>query len=473
LSPVQKTLRALAEIARKEGRELHIVGGYVRDALLGRQSRDLDFVVSENADSFARRVAFLLRGSYDTLDSGPQLARVSLIADDGLPLVLDFSLRRGQEIAEDLCRRDFTVNAMAISLDSYLNERDWPGKIIDPCGGKSDLAAGLLRLTSEQSVRDDPVRLLRAVRFLHKLNLEFAPGTAQVLRRNARLIRYAYSQKLSIEFFKLLSGTHVAGNLRLLFEDLQVLPALYHPFAAMADTKFDGENLLTRGLRNCELLETFLLGDSVFSPGLSAGLQAHLQQELAAGRPRIAYLKLACILHEAEKINTRCAGKAHSLRIFKFETSGEMHISYLAKRLCLSAAERDYLVTLVNNRFRPLYIRMDEGMSPPLQRFFYQFRDCAPELVLLAMASQQADGGKNIQTASFAGILELFFAGAAEHLPKPLLSAEEVMEFFNLPPARQVGSLLEAAYAAQIEGKVTRRSEALSLISTLLEQVER
>lgn len=468
---MRSTLRVLADIAAKEGKELYIVGGFVRDALLGKQSRDLDFVVNEDADSFARRAAFLLRGSYDPLDSGAQHARIRLTADDGLPVVFDFSLRRGKNTVEDLRQRDFTVNAMAVSLQNYLHKEDWPEEIIDPCNGKEDLAAGLLRLTSEKSLHDDPVRLLRAARFLQKLDLKFAPGTLQILRRNAGLVRQALSNKLSVELFKLLSGRRTADSLRVLHEDIQVLAALYPPFAAMDASVADGEGLLTHGLRTCDYLETCLLDGQLFPPGLSASLLAHLRREIEPERPRLAYLKLACVLHDVGMIGSGSSSPYR--RFFSHEVAGEPYVADFAKRLRFTAAERNFLSVLVCNHSRPFYIRTDEGISPPLQRFIYQFSDCAPELILLAMADQAVSKEKNLaQAPCFAAILELFFAGAAERLPRPLLTAEEVMDFFNLPPARPVGRLLEAAYAAQIEGRVSKRSDALSLISTLLEQGE-
>jgi len=466
------TLRALAEIAGREGKGLYIVGGFVRDALRGRQSRDLDFVVSEDADSFTRRAAFLLRGSYDPLDSAAQHARIRLIADDALPLVLDFSLCRGRDIVADLRRRDFTVNAMAVLLDDYLNEQDWPENIIDPCDGKKDLAAGVLRLTSEESLSDDPVRLLRAARFLCKLELQFDPGTKLLLRRNARLVSQAFVNKLSVEFFKLLSEKHTAESLRVLHRDLQVLEAIYPPFAVMAERVIGEEDLLTHGLQTCWCLEESLHGETLFSTGLSLKLQEHLQRDLEPEHPRLAYLKLACVLHDAGMIESPSAGRDRCPPFFSHEVAGAAQVAAFASRFRLTGMEREFITTLVCNHSRPLYLCPDEGMSPPMQRFFYQFRALVPELVLLAMADQAAGRERELAKATSVKVLEMFFSGAAESLPKPLLSAEEVMEFFNLPPARPVGRLLEAAYAAQTEGKLTGRSEALSLISALLDQDE-
>lgn len=468
------TLRALADIARKEDKKLYLVGGFVRDALRGTQSRDLDLVVSEEAAWFARRAAFSLQGSYDPLDSVAQLSRVRIIADDGLPLVLDFSQRRGGRIEDDLRHRDFTINAMAVSLDDYLNEQDWQGRICDPCGGKDDLATGILRLTAEEVLRDDPVRLLRSVRFLHKLSLQFDPETVEMLRRDARFISTALGSKLAIEFFKLLSGSRAAESLRVLHEDLGVLAAFFAPFSAMAATKSDGEDILTHGLYTCELLEKILLGSIVSFPEILPKLSLHLQKDVAEQRPRLAYLKLACILHDVGKIDGRSGKSGQAARFFSHELAGEAYVASLVKRLKLSGEEGKFLSVLVCNHSRPLYAGKEAGYLPAQLRFFHQFRDGVPELVLLALANlasgREADGER---VARLTGLLEQFFAGAAADLPEPTISAQDVMEFFKLPPARPVGQLLEAAYAAQLAGKVTRRSEALALISKLLEQAER
>lgn len=469
------TLRALADIARKEDKKLYLVGGFVRDALRGTQSRDLDLVVSEEAAWFARRAACSLRGSYDPLDTAAQHSRVRTIADDGLPLVLDFSQCRGKNIVDDLRLRDFTVNAMAVSLDDYLNKQDWQGRICDPCDGKNDLAAGILRLTAEECLQDDPVRLLRAVRFLHKLSLRFDPESKEMLRRNAGFIGNALKGKLAIEFFKILSGSRAAESLRVLHEDLGILSALFAPFGAMAATKSNGEDLLTHGLYTCELLEEILLGNVVSFPEMLPKLSLHLQKDVVEQCPRFAYLKLACILHDVGKIDRRSGKSGQAARFFSYELAGEAYVAGLVKRLNLSSEEGKLLSVLVCNHSRPLYIGKEAEGLPARLRFFQQFRDSVPELVLLALANAAADrwaDGKDLVTR-LTGLLEQFFAGAAADLPEPTISAQDVMEFFKLPPARPVGQLLEAAYAAQLAGKVTRRSEALALISKLLEQAGR
>ena len=137
------------------GPPAHFVGGAVRDRLLGREVHDLDVVVEGDALLLARRLADDLGGAYVTLDKDHGLARVVVGADQ-----IDVARLRGHNLDADLRLRDFTVNAMAMPVAEWASAAP---TIIDPLGGRGDLAAGVIRATSEHALRDDPARLLRAL----------------------------------------------------------------------------------------------------------------------------------------------------------------------------------------------------------------------------------------------------------------------------------------------------------------------
>jgi|GEM_PF-798295 tRNA nucleotidyltransferase/poly(A) polymerase len=465
------TLAALAAVAAKEERRLFIVGGFVRDALMGIQSRDVDMVVNDEAEQFAKHVSWRLRGGYELLNSKLQFSRVTVCADDGLPLTLDFSLQRGRHIADDLCFRDFTVNAMAISLEDYLKGDGWEDYVSDPCGGKADLAAGLLRLTSEECLRDDPVRLLRSARFLHKVGLRLDGETAEMIRRNAPLIRQSAKMKLAIEFFQLLSAPQAADGIRVLHYDLNVLSSFFPPLGTMACVSEGGEDLLTHGLRTCDCLDEFLSTTSCFPGRLVEQLHSHLKTEVTDRRRRLAYLRLACLIHDIGKLDASAACTAH---LFSHEQAGEAYVGSLARLLKLSEGESALLTALVCAHSRVLYIEEGPAGLAGKLRFFRQFGDYVPELILLGIANLSAQGRcSDERVAILISILDEYFSGAGQELPAPIISAREVMEFFNLPPSRAVGGLLEQSYAAQLSGTVKTHGQALALISTLIDRWER
>lgn len=466
---MKNTLASLAAIAAREKKSLYIVGGFVRDSLLGKESRDVDMVVKDEAEQFAKHVAWLLRGEYELLDSFNQFSRVTVDADDGKPLFLDFSLMKGGRLEEDLCNRDFTVNAMAVSLDEYLERGFRRGKLVDPFNGMADLQAGIIRLTAGHCLRDDPVRLFRAVRFRLKLGFVFAPETLAELRKEAVHIRRANKIKLAMELFQILSRDDATEALRCLMDEIQVLDIFFPPFQAMRSYDSENGNLLAHGLRSCACLDEILAGKSGLPQPLLSTLITHLSGTLRDVRKRVAYLRLACLTHDIGKLDSQ-PGCGNNQRMFSHELAGEVYVDSLSARLQLNEEEERYLAALVCGHTRPCHLSLDaEGLAARL-RLIKQYQEMTPELFLLAMANDAAKNGYGTECQkSLAALLGEYFTMSWHNLPEPLISAREIMEFFRLPPTRAVGRLLEEMYLKQLAGEVKNRSEAFSSISRLLE----
>jgi tRNA nucleotidyltransferase/poly(A) polymerase len=460
VSLMRGTLGELLAIAGQLERKIHVVGGFIRDALLGVASRDVDMTVDRDALQFAKKVCWLLDGEYELLDSRAELSRVTVMADDGKRLCLDFSLARGRTMEDDLCCRDFTVNAMAVPLERYLAAESWPEHLIDPAGGRRDLEQRILRLVSEDCLRDDPVRLVRAPRFMQKLGLALEEKSAVLIRRNAPLVSEATNVKLSLELFLLLNTPEAAEGLHLLWS-LGVLGEIYPPFADMSAACSEEGDLLAHGLATLRRLEIILSGGSGLDHTLLPLIKLHLAEEVADRRSRLACLKLACLLHDSGKLQAAGGKRKH----FSHEQAGVAYAAGLARRLKLGQKETGLLTALVQNHSRPVYLA-GRHLQAPRSRFFVQFGEMAPDLLLLALANR---GGKPADLPALAEkLLAEYFSGRAASLPKPVVTAGEVMEFFGLPPTRALGALLEEVYEAQMEGKVADKGEALSLISVLL-----
>lgn len=462
---MRESLRVLASMAEHEKKAIYIVGGFVRDMLRGLESRDVDMVVSEEAEQFAKRAAWRLRGNYELLDSHSQYSRIKLTASDGKPLTFDISLLQGNGITADLSRRDFTVNALAVKLSNYLSDEAWARKIVDPCGGVLDLHDKVLRLTSERCLTEDPVRLFRAARFSLKLGFTVAAESKLLLQKNAGLVRNAQKMKLALELFQLLVQPYAAEGLRILQEEFACLTPFFPPFYRMSVMKNNGETLLKHGLSTCQKLDEFCASQAE-QDELKKKISTHLQQPLSEYRPKITYLRLACLLHDVGKVDGEPCGTTLPPS-FNHEIAGEQYISSLAKRLYLSEEEEQYLIRLVCNHSRPGFL-IQSGLGSRF-RYFRQFQEMAPDLLLLAMANTAAHG--NITASeSMADFLRHYFQGSYKSLPQPLVSAQDIMSFFNLPPVRTVGGLLEEVYAAQLDGSVTSKSEAMALVSRLLDK---
>jgi hypothetical protein len=188
------------------GAEVYLVGGAVRDALLGGHSHDLDFVLPGDAPRIARRVANALGGAYYLLDGERGTGR-AVVNDEHGAVILDFARFRGTDLLGDLRARDFTINAMAISLGNA-------GELIDPMSGATDLAARRLRMCSAESLEQDPLRLLRAVRLAQQFGLRIERETRAAMRRAAPRLAEVSAERRRDELFKILEGPFPEDGLR-------------------------------------------------------------------------------------------------------------------------------------------------------------------------------------------------------------------------------------------------------------------
>jgi poly(A) polymerase len=168
-------LRVLQDLAQARRVQVFLVGGTVRELALGGTSPDIDLAVSRQTLELAQDAARALGGTYVLLDEGERTARVVAGA-----AILDLAEFRGPDLTADLKGRDFTINALALDLAALLAGR--PPELIDPLGGRADLAAGRIRMVAAANLADDPLRLLRAYRFAASHGFSVTPETEAAIQ---------------------------------------------------------------------------------------------------------------------------------------------------------------------------------------------------------------------------------------------------------------------------------------------------
>ncbi len=190
-----------------------VVGGTVRDVLLNRQVKDLDFVINEDAIKLAREFAEQINGSYVLLDEFFQIGRV---VKDGI--TIDFSRLSGNSIEDDLQERDFTINAIATDLDLK--------KLIDPFNGLQDLNKKKIRMVKEENLKADPLRILRAYRFNVTLDFEIDEKTREALKKNAHLMKVTAKERIKEELWKIVSVEKSVKTVEIMIED-EIFKAIF------------------------------------------------------------------------------------------------------------------------------------------------------------------------------------------------------------------------------------------------------
>jgi putative nucleotidyltransferase with HDIG domain len=439
-------VRALLATAHEllPGTPAYLVGGAVRDALLGRELYDLDLAVGGDAPAFARALADLLGGSYVLLDAERATARVAL--SEGPVRVIDVAALRGETIEADLAERDFTIDAFAVPLAAAR------AAIIDPHRGRLDWGKRLIRLVSDHALTDDPLRMLRAVRLAVQLDFRIEDGTAEAIRRQARLINEASPERQRDEITRALATPRAAQALRLM-DSLglleQVFPEVTAGRGVAQPKEYHHWDVFDHAIETVAALD-FMLAEQAPRRAREArfwraqrdafdiaapGLRAYLSEEPSEGRPRAVLLKLAGLLHDVAKPETRAPDADGRIRFFGHADIGAKTARSVLRRLRFSRHEAELVATMVEEHLRPG--QLTQGDLPTRRALFRFFRDtgeAADGILLLSLADGLAARGPRMPLDAWRGHVAYIahvFARRSEDegivRPRRLLTGEEVM----------------------------------------------
>jgi poly(A) polymerase len=481
-SPLVDTVR---QICAERHIRAWLVGGAVRDVLLGRMVHDWDVAVERDAILLARATADRLNADVYVLEAELDMARV--LVDDTM---IDFARLRDANLELDLAGRDFTINAMAIDL----NHPDW---IIDRFNGQADLEERVIRAIGESSLTHDPVRMLRAVRQSASLSMAIDPQTAEWIAAHAPLIVNSPAERVRDELNKTLEQGDVADSL-LLLDAFGLLPHLLPEVAALQGVTqslphhWDVYEHTLRVIDALELIGTRWLGfdqadegalmlpvipnfvwDSLFLtlPQYSDPLRAHL-----AVNERWLLLKWTALLHDIGKPATKTVDNNGRTRFFGHDELGARLTEERLRTLRFSKDEIDRVTGVIGGHMRPHWLAEVPLTRRALYRFFRDTKDYGVDILLLSMADHLATHGQEIDRATWverlgmiAEMFETYFSQHAEIVaPPPLVNGNDIMQELGLPPGKQIGVILEAIREAQASGEVLTREEALTVARRVL-----
>jgi poly(A) polymerase/tRNA nucleotidyltransferase (CCA-adding enzyme) len=456
----REALQALDAALGPRGRAW-VVGGAVRDALLARAADDLDVAVPAGAVGLGRALADRLGAAFVLLDEGRGVCRVVGAVH------VDLADFRGPDLAADLRGRDFTVNALAAPVHDLVVRGD--AALEDATGGVSDLAHRRVRLCAPGSLRDDPVRVLRAARLAIEPGWTLAPDVEPAAREAAAAVAGASAERVRDELIALLSGPSAGAGLRLL-DRLGVVDVVLPESLAMRRTpqplphRFD---VWEHSLRAVEAADAIAGGIERLEPW-AAEVREHLAEELGDGLDRAAALKLAALLHDVAKPDTRAVVDGR-IRFIGHDRLGAERARAIATRWRLSGRARDVLARLVDQHLRPMHLaQAGEITRRARYRFFRDLGNDARDLLLLSLADASAvrgDSPFHVWAGPAGDVLRTLMAGMVEEArataSAPLLGGDDVMQALGIGPGPAVGRLLGEVREAQAEGLIRTRDEAL------------
>ena len=477
---VQKAL----DLLRRGGIQTWLVGGSVRDLLLGRATHDFDFVVEADGLEVARQVANALRRPFFILDGDRRFGRV-VARHAGQPIYLDFAPLTGGTLEADLRQRDFTVNALALDVAQD------PPELVDLVGGLEDLREGLLRAASPTAFDADPVRMLRAVRFCAELGFRLDPATEALIPPRAGSLGRTSWERIRDEMCRLLAPAGARDQVASLHR-LGLLAPVLPEVAALEGVQQSPphrHDVFRHTLQVLAELEAVLAlvgaGDAPPGPeappwayeGLGArlepfaeGLREHLAQPSGFGRSQALLLKWAALLHDVGKSQCQSREPDGRIRFLQHDAAGARMARKVALRLRLDRREVETLQTVVQHHMRPSLLAEEPQVTGrAIYRYFRDTGEAGVGTVLLALADHLATRGPNLQPDRWtrrldlaARLLEAYFLRREEAVAPPRLVRGEDLLALGVPQGPQIGALLEALREAQAEGAVTTRAEALT-----------
>jgi len=436
----------ISQISKKfesAGFEIYIVGGSVRDILMGKTPKDWDFTTNARPDDIQK---IFPESFYDNRFGTVGIAgkkfgksweeqvfeittfrKESGYSDRRHPDVVKFA----KTLKEDLARRDFTINAMALPINCRLQSTDYTKEIVDPFSGQEDLKNKVVRAVGDPYLRfsEDALRMIRAVRLATQLKFQIAPNTHQAIKENALLIKRVSGERIRDEIFKILSSQYPADGFWLLRNSgllSLILPEVEKGF---------------------EVEQKTIGRHHIYDVG------THSFKSLEACPSKDPLVRFAALLHDVGKPVSVGKDEKGTTTFYNHEVIGAHIIRAIAERLHLSKADREKLVTLV----RWHQFSVDEATTPAAVRRF--IRRVGVKNIKDMVDVRVADrlGGGLTEATSWR--LRRFMKMVEKELHPPFsvtdlaIDGNDVMKILDIPPGPEVGKILQELFDEIEEGK--------------------
>ena len=466
----RRLLHDLQRFAASTGVSLFVVGGTTRDVCLARHVDDIDVALAGDVMAFARAFANALGAAYVPLDAPRGEARVVYRKRDSI----DFARLRGGDIVDDLRQRDFTINALACPLTTFLMEAE--PAFIDPLGGWPDLQARLVRMASPHSFADDPVRLLRAFRLAAVLEFTLAPRTQEAMPPLVSRLAATAAERIQSELVKLFTARQAHPQV-VTMAQLGLLDVLFPELVTRATPQHERcrEDLLAHALYTHRAVETLINTPASVVPTVAELVSQYVQMG-----ERAPLLKWAALLHGIGPATAPLEGQ-ETLRPCSSDAGRAAEIwQQVAGRLKLSRARTDYVSRIIVHHRRPFELVILDGQGGLAPRLVYQWFKALGEDVLgsfvlaigEAVARQRegphADDVRSLERV-VARLWEIYRGRILPVLQGPrLVTGDDLQRLFGLSPGPFFKPLLEELEIAQVEGHIGTRDEALQWLQARL-----
>ena len=445
-----KLFKLISKTAEDSGLSVYIVGGYVRDLLMKRAApTDIDFVTEGSGIALAQSVAAVI--ATETKVSVFKTYGTAMFRYQGLELEFvgarkesynaesrNPSVEQGT-LEDDQKRRDFTINAMAISL----NQESF-GELVDPFHGVEDMEKRILRtpLEPEQTYSDDPLRMMRAVRFAATLGFSIEENSLEAIKKEAHRIKIVTIERIMVEFNKIMLSEKPSTGLKIM-KDTGLLELIIPELTAL-----EGIEEVEGQTHKDNFWHTLEVVDNI------------------SQNTENLWLRWAALLHDIGKAPTKKFVKGTGWTFHGHEFLGSKMVKTLFQRLKLPLGkDMKYVQKMVKLSSRPIALISDEASDSALRRMLFDAGEDLEDLFTLCKADittkntqKQEKFKKNFEYVA----QKIKEVEEKDHIRnfQPPITGEEIMEMFNLAPGREIGILKERVKEAILEGNIPNEKEA-------------
>ncbi len=437
----------------------YIVGGSIRDLMLGCTPADYDIAVLGEPAVFAQKIGSMISGRVVKLGRpGESLYRI--VSDR---MTVDISQTKGETIEADLGRRDFTINAMAYDLSQE--------RFIDPFGGAADLARKIIRMVSNRVFSDDPVRLLRAFRLAALLDFKIDPETDSRIRQDASRIRESAGERIRDELIRLFGCARSFPQVSRM-ADNGLINSIIPEFSTLLGCSQNTHHEYDVRFHTLEAfyqLEQILNSLKNWFPKHLDGLNNIFYTD------RGALLKWAILLHDIEKPSARTEDADGCVHFYRHEKKSAVKAEEICRRIRFSNHETAFIKTVIFYHMRPLFLFQahlnNQVSSRAITRFFMASKEDTPAVLLHAAADFR--GKKTLPQERFdTFIKQLMNRYYSEYQPKRnsprLITGRDLIHEFGLKPSPEFKDILLRIEEARLSNRISTRKEALALVERLL-----
>ncbi len=464
----------LSQLLSLTPQKIYLVGGSVRDLLIGiKDIKDIDLIMPTGSEDVARAFADKIGGSFFFLDEERRITRV-VKQQNSETLQFDFSNFEGPDLQADLARRDFTMNAMALDLREYIDTKSLTN-VIDLFNGREDLKKKLIRAVRPEAFDEDPLRLLRAVRFASSLGFMIEESTKEQIRNRAGRVTEPSPERIRDEFFQILSFRG-AGKHLLLTDSLGLLPPLFPellPLKGFLPGTQQTYDVLIHSIKAAGYVDSVLDDLPAIAAEHSSVVVAHLEEPLEQLVPRKAALRFACLLHDIAKPETFTESDGH-VRFHGHDSLGAEMAKETCRRFRLSRDTESFVTRVIKQHMRLFQLAAPGG--PSKHALFRYCRDLGvdlPESLILALSDSRSTfelmpSEKFLDTEKYLPVvLDYYYGTFLKTEAKPLVTGDDLIAK-GLTPGPKFREILDEVRERQAEGTIKDREEALDYLKKII-----